>query len=141
MIIIGLGLIGAFTLLFVIADNFIDLLLFRTLQGVGVAFTIPASLIILRLLQGIAAAGIAAPAFALAADLSSIGGEGRQMSIITMSFGLGIALGPLVAGLLVGYFFELPFLVIGLAALGSALVVYFSMPETVHRKTAVAGKK
>lgn len=55
-------------------------------------------LVILRLVQGIAAAGVAAPAFALAADLSQTGGEGRQMSVITMGFGLGIAVGPLLAG-------------------------------------------
>ena len=49
----------------------------------------------LRLFQGLASAAIAAPAFALAGDLSDAGGEGRQMSIVTMGFGLGIALGPL----------------------------------------------
>ena len=48
-----------------------------------------------RLVQGLASAGIAAPAFAVAADLAKKGSEGRQLSIITMSFGLGIALGPL----------------------------------------------
>jgi MFS family permease len=97
-------------------------------------------LMVLRLLQGIAAAGIAAPAFALAADLSQSGGEGRQMSVITMGFGLGIALGPLLAGLLVGSFFELPFLVIGIAALASAVVVYRYMPETVQKKSSAFSK-
>ncbi len=47
----------------------------------------------LRVLQGVASAAIAAPAFALAADLSSSGGEGRQMSLITTGFSLGIASG------------------------------------------------
>ena len=94
------------------------------------------ALVVLRLVQGIAAAGIAAPAFALAADLSRRGGEGRQMSVVTVGFGLGIALGPLVSGALVGYFFELPFLVIGLAALISAFVIYRYMPETVPQKAA-----
>ncbi len=97
-------------------------------------------LIILRLLQGIAAAGIAAPAFALAADLSRRGGEGRQMSIITMGFGLGIAVGPLLAGLLVSFFFKLPFLVIGLAAMASALIVYKYMPETVQKESKALSK-
>ena len=94
------------------------------------------ALVALRLVQGVAAAGIAAPAFALAADLSRRGGEGRQMSVVTVGFGLGIALGPLLSGLLVGYFFELPFLVIGLAALLSAFVIYRYMPETVSKKAA-----
>lgn len=89
-------------------------------------------LALLRGLQGVAAAGVAAPAFAVAADLSSTGGEGRQMSIITMGFTSGIAMGPLLAGLLAVYFFELPFLVIGLMAILGAAVVYKYLPETVQ---------
>jgi MFS family permease len=85
-----------------------------------------------RLFQGLASAGIAAPAFALAADLSSGGGEGRQMSIITMGFGLGIALGPLIAGILAIHSFELPFLVGGLMSLVGAWIVYRYVPETVQ---------
>ena len=88
-------------------------------------------LIILRLVQGIAAAGIAAPAFAVAADLSKKGGEGRQMSIVTMGFGFGIAFGPLISGLLANFFFELPFFVIGILTTSGAWVVYRYLPETV----------
>jgi MFS family permease len=90
----------------------------------------------LRLAQGLASAGIAAPAFALAADLASAGGEGRQMSVITMGFSLGLMLGPLVAGILAVVFFELPFLVGGFLALIGAWVVYRYVPETVHRVNA-----
>jgi MFS family permease len=90
----------------------------------------------LRLVQGLASAGIAAPAFALAADLASAGGEGRQMSVITMGFSLGLMLGPLVAGILAVVFFELPFLVGGFLALVGAWVVYRYVPETVHRGDA-----
>ncbi len=85
----------------------------------------------MRLFQGLASAGIAAPTFALAADLSRRGGEGRQMSIITMGFGLGIALGPLLAGLLAVVSFEAPFLIGGLASLAGAWVVFRYVPETV----------
>lgn len=91
----------------------------------------------LRVLQGVTSAAIAAPAFALAADLSRAGGEGRQMSIITMGFGLGIAVGPLVAGILAVYFFELPFFVGGLMSLIGAWIVYHYVPETVHRRGAM----
>lgn len=94
-------------------------------------------LIIYRLIQGIAAAGIAAPAFAVAADLSRTGGEGRQMSIITMGFGLGIAAGPLVAGLLAVIFFELPFITLGILSLGSVWIVYRYMPETIVSERAL----
>jgi MFS family permease len=91
-------------------------------------------LIWLRVIQGAGAAGIAAPAFALVADLAKAGGEGRQMSIITMGFGLGIALGPLTAGLLAVFGFDLPFLLVGLLLIGSAWIIYRSVPETVGRR-------
>lgn len=109
----------------------------------GLALLVPATVLLgeaqttlqligLRLVQGLASAGIAAPGFALAADLSSAGGEGRQMSVITMGFGLGLTLGPLLAGVLAVVFFELPFLVGGVMALIGAWIVYRFVPETVH---------
>ncbi len=112
LIIIGLIVMGISTGLLGVVTSYIELIL-------------------VRLLQGIAAAGIAAPAFAVAADLSKTGGEGRQMSIVTMGFGFGIAFGPLVSGLLADFFFELPFLVVGIITTGGAWVVYKYLPETV----------
>jgi MFS family permease len=86
----------------------------------------------LRLVQGIASAGIAAPSFALAADLSRAGNEGRQMSIVTMGFGLGIAIGPLIAGILAVLSFELPFLIGGGLTVIAAWIVHRNVAETVH---------
>ena len=94
-------------------------------------------LVAARLFQGIASACIAAPAFAVAADLSRSGGEGRQMSVITMGFGLGLATGPLLAGLLVVVFFELPFFAGGIMCLLCALIVFRYMPETIARKPKI----
>lgn len=91
----------------------------------------------LRVFQGLASAAIAAPAFALAADLSKAGGEGRQMSIITMGFGLGIAAGPLITGVLAVYSFGLPFLVAGVFTLASVYLVHHFMPETVLRDAPI----
>ena len=91
-------------------------------------------LIGLRFIQGIATAAIAAPAFALAGDLSKRETQGRQLSIVTTGFGLGIALGPLIAGFLVSYGFEVPFLVGAALSLLGAWVVYRYVPETVERK-------
>jgi MFS family permease len=88
--------------------------------------------IFLRVLQGIASAAIAAPAFAVAADLSQAGGEARQMSLITLGFGLGLALGPMIAGVLVIVFFDLPFLTGGVMAIAGAWIVHRHMPETVQ---------
>lgn len=90
-------------------------------------------LILVRVVQGIASAGIAAPVFALAGDLSKAGGEGRQMSIITMGFTFGIALGTLAAGFLATLFFALPFLVGGAASLFAALIVYIFVHETPNQ--------
>jgi MFS family permease len=92
-------------------------------------------LIGVRLIQGIATAAIAAPAFALAGDLSKGGSEGRQLSLITTGFGLGIALGPLIAGFLAVYAFELPFLIGGIFSLVAAWVVFRFVPETVQRQS------
>ena len=94
-------------------------------------------LTILRLIQGIGSAAVAAPAFAVAADLAQAGGEGRQMSIITMGFGLGIALGPLMAGILAVYSFTLPFNVGALLTLAGAWVVYRYVPETIRREEQI----
>lgn len=108
----------------------ITTLLLSEVQSMG-------QLVAVRLFQGVAAAGVASPAFALAADLSRVGGEGRQMSVVTMGFGLGIAVGPLLAGLLAVFSFELPFLVIGSATFLGAWLVYQHMPETVRRDTTL----
>jgi MFS family permease len=86
-----------------------------------------------RVLQGVASAAIAAPAFALAADLARSGGEGRQLSIVTTGFSLGIALGPLIAGVLGVVVFELPFIIGGALTLVGAWIVYRYVPESVRR--------
>jgi MFS family permease len=113
LVLVGLGLMAATTPLL-------------GLVGTTLSFTI------LRALQGVASAGIAAPAFALAADLAVEGKAGQQMSLVTMGFGLGIALGPLVAGLLSPVLFELPFIVGGLLSLAGIWAVYRYVPETVE---------
>lgn len=87
----------------------------------------------LRGLQGLASAAIAAPAFALAGDLSKEGGEGQQMGLLAMGFGLGIAVGPLIAGALAVNSFQLPFLIGGGMSLAGVLIVSYYVPETVKR--------
>lgn len=84
-----------------------------------------------RLAQGVASAAIAAPAFALGADLSSAGGEGRQLSVLTMGFGLGIAVGPLLAGIVAVWSFHAPFVVGGALALIAIGIVRRWVPETI----------
>jgi len=87
----------------------------------------------LRLVQGVATACIAAPAFALASDLARKGGEGREMSFVTMGFGLGMGVGPLIAGTLGGYLgFEVPFFVVGVLSLVAGWMVVRWAEESIH---------
>lgn len=86
-------------------------------------------LIGLRIVQGVASAAIAAPVFALAADVSRSGGEGRQMSIVAMGFGLGIALGTLIAGAAAVVSFHLPFIIGGVLTLVAAGLVSWLVPR------------
>jgi MFS family permease len=95
--------------------------------------TAPWQFIALRMVQGVASGGIAAPVFALAGDLSRAGGEGRQMSIVTTGFALGISMGTLFAGLLAVYSLSLPFVVIGAMGGIAAVMVYRMVPETVRK--------
>lgn len=80
-----------------------------------------------RVLQGLTSAAISAPALAMVGDLSSKDGAGRQMSIATTGFFLGIAVGPLIAGFLSAYAFELPFYVNGVLLLLGAGLVYWKV--------------
>jgi MFS family permease len=101
-------------------------------------------LVNLRLAQGVATACIAAPAFALAGDLARKGGEGREMSFVTMGFGLGLGVGPLIAGGLGGYLgFEVPFYVVGFLSLVAAWLVWRWAKESIgaEDRTAVEGEE
>jgi MFS family permease len=85
-----------------------------------------------RALQGITSAAVSSPAFALVGDLAAKEGEGRQMSIITTGFFLGIAIGPLIAGFMSQIAFYLPFLIGGVMLLLGAGIVQLFVPETHH---------
>lgn len=84
-----------------------------------------------RALQGITSAAISAPVLALVGDLSTEEVEGRQMSIATTGFFLGIAIGPLIAGFLSSYSFELPFFLNGFMLLLGALLVHWKVPKRI----------
>jgi MFS family permease len=91
----------------------------------------------LRFLQGIASAAIVAPALAYAGDIVQANGNrsaGRQVSVVTTGFGLGIAVGPLLAGVLAPAFFRLPFWIDGLLCVLAAWLVRRYMIETVQQQ-------
>jgi MFS family permease len=97
-------------------------------QGLAVA---PWQMILARTGQGIAGALVFAPALALAGDLAAKGASGSQLSVLTMAFGLGVAIGPLASGFLIRFGYVTPFAFGAvLAALGFVLV-YTQVHETV----------
>ena len=55
------------------------------------------------------------------------------MGLMAMGFGFGIAVGPLIAGAVAIYSFELPFLIGGVLCLVGAWIVYRLVPETIFR--------
>jgi MFS family permease len=62
--------------------------------------TSPAAMLAARFVQGVAVALVFAPALALAGDLGATRGSGTTLSVLTMAFGLGVAIGPLASGIL-----------------------------------------
>jgi MFS family permease len=62
--------------------------------------TSPWAMLAARLLHGVAVALVFAPALALAGDLAGERGSGTTLSVLTMAFGLGVAIGPLASGFL-----------------------------------------
>ncbi|RLM50993.1 MFS transporter [Halorubrum sp. Atlit-28R] len=95
------------------------------LQGI---VTEPALMMLVRLGQGIAVACVFAPSLALAGDLAREGESGTTLSVLTMGFGFGVALGPLASGWLYGFGFVVPFAV-GAAAAALGLVAVFTQVE------------
>ncbi|MFB6298384.1 MAG: MFS transporter [Salinirussus sp.] len=95
------------------------------------------AMILLRFVHGVAVAAVFAPSLALAGDLAKGGESGSTLSLLTMGFGLGIAFGALLSGILVGFAFAVPFVVATLAGLAGLLLVYTYVGETVEDATTV----
>jgi len=83
----------------------------------------PELMTLTRFLLGVAVAFVFAPSLAVAGDLAREGTSGTTLSVLTMAFGLGVAIGPLASGYLERFGFATPFLAAGaLATLALALV-------------------
>ncbi|RQG98052.1 MFS transporter [Natrarchaeobius chitinivorans] len=93
-----------------------------------------------RLAQGIAGAMVFAPSLALAGDLAGEGESGSKLSVLTMAFGFGIAIGPLASGALVGYGFAVPFVFGTVLAVLGAILVTTQIEETLETASSpIAG--
>jgi len=101
--------------------------------------TTPLGMILARLAQGIGGAMEFAPALALAGDLAKRGSSGTTLSVITMTFGLGVAIGPIAAGYLINFGYVVPFVFGAILAGLGAIVVYTQVEETLTTESDVSG--
>jgi MFS family permease len=90
----------------------------------------PALMTLVRFLLGAAVALVFAPSLAVAGDLAREGESGTTLSVLTMAFGLGVAIGPLASGYLERFGFAVPFLVAGALATAALAVVGTQVGET-----------
>ena len=90
----------------------------------------PMGMVVVRFVQGVAGAMVFAPAFALAGDIARSSNAGTTLSVLTMAFGLGVAIGPLAGGWLVGFGYAVPFAFGAVLALLGAVLVYSEVEET-----------
>ncbi len=84
-----------------------------------------------RLVQGVGMALVFAPALALAGDLAGEGESGTTLSVLTMAFGLGTAIGPLSSGFLYRFGYAAPFAFGAALAAANVALVYTQVEETV----------
>lgn len=99
----------------------------------------PILLVVFRLLQGVAVALVFTPGLALAGDLAGRGQSGTTLSVLTMAFGLGLAIGPLASGFLVRYGFAVPFLFGAALSAAGLVLAYFGVEETFAPEEVRAG--
>lgn len=91
--------------------------------------TAPWQMIVARALQGICAAAVFAPALALAGDLAKKGQVGAQLSVLTVSFGIGISSGAFLSGYAIRFGFIAPFAVGAVLALLGAILIQTQIPR------------
>lgn len=103
-------------------------LLIPTTLAQGLAAT-PWQMLVARIAQGVSGAMVFSTALALAGDHAQRGQSGAQLSILTMSFGLGLAGGQLTGGFLVQYGYLTPFAFGSVLAVGAALLVWSEVVE------------
>ncbi|WP_423751646.1 MFS transporter [Salinirarus marinus] len=98
----------------------------------------PWLMVLTRFVLGIAVAMVFAPSLAVAGDLAREGESGTTLSVLTMAFGLGIAIGPLASGFLERFGFAVPFLAGGVLAVLSLGLVATQVEETREGRAGTA---
>ncbi|MFB6193604.1 MAG: MFS transporter [Halobaculum sp.] len=87
------------------------------------------TMLLARLLQGVAVAMVFSPSLALVGDLAGRGQSGSTLAVLTTGFGLGVAIGPLVSGVLVTVGYAVPFLAVAGLGLVALLIVFTQVGE------------
>jgi len=83
-----------------------------------------------RIIDGISGGNIST-AQAYIADITSTENRAKGMGLIGAAFGLGFVFGPAIGGILSRWGINVPFLFAGGLAFANAILLYFTLPETV----------
>src|SRR5438874_1700090 len=83
-----------------------------------------------RIIDGISGGNIST-AQAYIADVTSKENRAKGMGLIGAAFGLGFVFGPAIGGILSRWGINVPFLFAGGLAFANAILLYFTLPETV----------
>jgi len=83
-----------------------------------------------RIIDGISGGNIST-AQAYIADVTTPENRAKGMGLIGAAFGLGFVLGPAIGGVLSRWGVHVPFLFAGALAFANAVLLYFTLPETV----------
>ena len=97
-----------------------------------------------RIIDGISGGNIST-AQAYIADVTTKENRAKGMGLIGAAFGLGFVFGPAIGGILSRWGINVPFLFAGGLAFANALLLYFTLPETVTadhpaRASAASGR-
>lgn len=111
-------------------------ILLMSLLGTAIGFlvlgfaTTLLMLFIGRIIDGISGGNIST-AQAYIADVTTKENRAKGMGLIGAAFGLGFVFGPAIGGILSRWGINVPFLFAGGLALANAVLLYFTLPETV----------
>jgi len=97
-----------------------------------------------RIIDGVSGGNIST-AQAYIADVTTKEDRAKGMGLIGAAFGLGFVFGPAIGGILSRWGINVPFLFAGGLALANAVLLYFTLPETITpdhpaRVSAAAGR-
>lgn len=85
-----------------------------------------------RIIDGISGGNIST-AQAYIADVTTKEDRAKGMGLIGVAFGLGFVFGPAIGGIMSRWGIHVPFVFAGVLAFANAILLYFTLPETVTR--------